>query len=45
MKTGLKREIEYLKNKKKSEEMADEISEMMMKMSIQKQMEDASKKR
>jgi pyruvoyl-dependent arginine decarboxylase (PvlArgDC) len=45
MKTGLRKEIEYIKNKKKAEEMADEINEMMMKMSIQKQMEDASKKR
>ena len=36
MKTGLMKEIEYIKNKKKAEEMADEINEMMMKMSMMK---------
>lgn len=45
MKTGLQLGMDRIKQKKKDQEMLDEINEMMMKMSFQKQVEDASKKR
>ena len=45
MKTGLKKEMDYINERKKSAKMAEEINEMMIKMTLQKQMEDALKKR
>lgn len=45
MKMGLKKEVEGIKQHRKSQELQDEINEMMVKMTFKKQMEDALKKR
>lgn len=45
MKTGLKKQIDMIKDYRKSQDLAEEINEMMVKMSMQKQMEDALRKK
>ena len=45
MKMGLKKEVEGIKQYRKSQELQEEINEMMVKMTFKKQMEDALKKR
>lgn len=45
MKTGLKKQIDMINNYRKSQDLAEELNEMRVKMMMQKEMEDALRKR